>query len=231
LARGTGFLTRFLVSWPDSTQGFQPFTDPPSAWPALAKFHQRIAAILNTPAPIGEDGTLSPSMLTLTPDAKNTWVAFHDAVEKELRTGGELYDVRDVASKSADNATRLAGLFQAFEQDVGGAVSRERFEGASRIVAWHLNESRRFFGELAMPEELVNIVRLDSWLLNYCRCERTHSVPVARVQQYGPSETRRKQQMEEALRELEELARSRLVCEGRRKEIRVNPVLLRDDVP
>jgi putative DNA primase/helicase len=122
-------------------------------------------------------------------------------------------------------------LFQAFEQDMSDAVSRERFEGASRIVAWHLNESRRFFGELAMPEELANMVRLDSWLLNYCRCERTHSVPVARVQQYGPSGTRRKQPMEEALRELEALDRSRLVCEGRRREIQVNPGLLRDDVP
>jgi putative DNA primase/helicase len=193
-----------LVSWPDSTQGFRPFTDPPSAWPALTKFHQRIAAILNAPAPIGEDGTLSLSMLTLTPDAKNTWVAFHDAVEKELRTGGELYDVRDVASKSADNATRLAGLFQTFEQGVGGAVSREYLEQASRIVAWHLNESRRFFGELAMPEELVNTMRLDSWLLNYCRCERTQSVPTKKVQQFGPGGLRERAVIEATVRELED---------------------------
>ena len=30
LARGTGFLARFLVAWPESTQGFRPFTDPPA---------------------------------------------------------------------------------------------------------------------------------------------------------------------------------------------------------
>ena len=32
------------------------------------------------------------------------------AIESELASGGELYDVRDVASKSADNAARLAAL-------------------------------------------------------------------------------------------------------------------------
>ena len=120
-----------------------------------------------------DDGVLSPAMLTLTPDAKAAWVTFHDAIEGELRNGGELYDVRDVASKTADNAARLAALFQVFEHDMVGAVELEAFEGASRIAAWHLNESRRFFGELALPAELADAARLDSWLIEYCRRERT----------------------------------------------------------
>ncbi len=28
LARGTGFLARFLVAWPESTQGHRPYSDP-----------------------------------------------------------------------------------------------------------------------------------------------------------------------------------------------------------
>ena len=58
-------------------------------------------------APINEGGSLTPPMLSLESDAKAAWVEFHDAIEGELSTGGELYDVRDVASKSADNAVRL----------------------------------------------------------------------------------------------------------------------------
>jgi len=100
LARGTGFLARFLVAWPESTQGQRPFTDPPANWPHLAAFHRRIAAILDQPAPIDEDGALTPPMLPLTPEAKAAWVEYHDAIESELASGGELYDVRDVASKS-----------------------------------------------------------------------------------------------------------------------------------
>ncbi len=60
LARGTGFLARFLFAWPESTQGSRPFTEPPENWPHLAAFHRRIAEILEEPVPIDEDGALSP---------------------------------------------------------------------------------------------------------------------------------------------------------------------------
>src|SRR5205085_33748 len=109
----------------------------PANWPHLAAFNRRIAAILNQPAPIDDEGALSPPISSLAPEAKAAWVAFHDAIEGELASGGELYDVRDVASKSADNAARLAALFHVFE-GTGGAVGADAFEGASRVAAWHL---------------------------------------------------------------------------------------------
>src|SRR5665213_2291976 len=84
LARGTGFLARFLVSWPESTQGTRNFTEAPANWPALAGFNNRLTAILQRAAPIDDDGALTPAMLTLAPDAKAAWVAFHDAIESEL---------------------------------------------------------------------------------------------------------------------------------------------------
>lgn len=83
-------------------------------------------------------------MLSFTPAAKAAWIAFHDAIEAELKSGGELYDVRDVASKTADNAARLAVLFHGFTNGIGGAVDVDSFDGASSIAAWHLSESRRF---------------------------------------------------------------------------------------
>ncbi|MFZ5620687.1 MAG: YfjI family protein [Pseudomonadota bacterium] len=226
LARGTGFLARFLFAWPESTQGFRPFTEAPANWPALAGFNRRIAAILEQPAPVDEDGALSPPLLPLTTEAKAAWVAFHDAIESELASGGELYDVRDVASKTADNAARLAALFQVFE-GAGGAIGAEAFESASRIAAWHLNEARRFFGELALPAELADAARLDGWLLDYCRRQKTHIVPRRDVQRnVTPVHLRQKAVLEDALRELIEAGRVLMVQDGRRKEIHVNPALL-----
>ncbi len=230
LARGTGFLARFLPGWPESTQGYRPFTDPPSSWPMLAAFNRRVSEILNTAVNLDDDGALTPDMLTLSPDAKAAWRAFHDAIEGELRTGGELFDVRDVASKAADNAARMAALFHVFERGTG-AIGPNNFEAASRIVAWHLNESRRFFGELAMPSELANAARLDKWLIDYCRRERTHIVTTRTVQQFGPHGLRQRAAIEEAIRELEESGRARLKLEGRRREIRVNPALVNWDTP
>ena len=135
LARGTGFLTRFLLAWPESTQGRRLFKDAPTDWPRLSAFHQRVAELLEQPAPIDEHGSLSPVILPLDPNAKRVWIRFHDDVEHQLCTGGKLADVRDVASKAADNASRLAALFHAVEsrahrccrpQDARGRRPRRR---------------------------------------------------------------------------------------------------------
>jgi putative DNA primase/helicase len=90
----------------------------------------------------------------------------------------------------------------------------------------HLNEARRFFGELALPLNLANAARLDSWLLDYCQRERVSIVPTRKVQQFGPSGLRDKTAIEAAVRELDDLGRARLVQDGRRRDIRINPTLL-----
>lgn len=223
LARGTGFLARFLVAWPESTQGHRHFTEAPPHWPNLSAFHKRIAGILANPAPLDEEGALSPALMILAPEAKNSWIAFHNAIESELGSGGELYDVRDVASKSADNAARLSALFQLFEYGAG-AIRRECFDSASRIAAWHLSESRRFFGELALPAEVAGAARLDLWLAEFCRRERVQAVSTRDMQRLGP--IRDKEKLAAALRELEELDRVRVVVDGRRKAIHLNPALI-----
>ena len=79
--------------------------------------------MLERAAPVNERGELNPQIVRLSAQASAAWVDFHNAVEAELASGGELYDVRDVASKSADNAARLAALFQAFDQGFGELIS------------------------------------------------------------------------------------------------------------
>jgi putative DNA primase/helicase len=227
LARGTGFLARFLVAWPKSTQGMRQIDpdapDRPATWPHLAEFHQRIVSILNQPVPIDENGALAPPVLPLTPEAKAAWVDYHNAIESELSCGGEYYDVRDVASKSADNAARLAALFHMFEGG-GGAIGLAAFESASLIAAWHLSEARRFFGELALPAELADAARLDSWLIEHCRQGRTHMVGKNHVRQHGP--LRDGARLDTAIRELTELDRLQLVKDGKRLTIHLNPALV-----
>lgn len=224
LARGTGFLARFLLAWPESTQGYRPYTDPPASWPALARFNQRITEILQQEAPVDEGGSLSPSVVPLAADAKAAWVTFHDAIEGELRSDGELYDVRDVASKTADNAARIASLFHMFEPGSGGAIGLAAFEGASRIAAWHLNEARRFYGELALSEELVDATKLDAWVLEHCAREQTSEINKRYLRQYGP--IRNGARFERAICELLELARLSEIKRGRQTVVQANPRLI-----
>ena len=224
LARGSGFLARFLLTWPESTQGTRRFKEAPKDWPRLEVFNERLLSILKRPVTIDDDGALSPTMLRFTPEAKASWVVFHDAIEEELSSGGELYDVRDVAAKVADNAARLAALFHVFEHGTEGAIGVDSFESASRIVAWHLSESRRFFGELALPVEMADAARLDAWLLEHCRKESTRCVGKNHVRRYGP--LRDGKRLDRALEELIELDRIQVAKEGKRRAIHLNPALL-----
>lgn len=227
LARGTGFLARFLVSWPESTQGYRSFTDAPTNWPALEAFNRQIAEILDQPVLTGEDGILKPVLLGLSTEAKAAWVEFHDLIESKLVSGGELYDVRDVASKIADNAARLAALFHLFEMQQYGDIGLNSLGSASKIVAWHLNEARRFFGELALPVEMGNAIWLDNWLISFCQRQNTTIVPRREVQRnVTPVHLRQQSILDNALRELIEADRVLLRQKGRRKEIHVNPAII-----
>ncbi|HEY9069531.1 MAG TPA: DUF3987 domain-containing protein [Candidatus Ozemobacteraceae bacterium] len=227
LARGSGFLARFLLAWPESTQGERLFTEPPAHLPQISAFHARVLELLDADLPMDDEGRLEPKTLTLSQDAKALWVKFHDAVEVQLASGGRLYDVRDVASKIADNAVRLAALFHTFERGPSGAISVDTLEGAVKIASWHLNESRRFFGEIAMPEEVSTASRLERWILKNCRAEETDRVTTNRVQQFGPGDLRRREKIETAVKELQERGRAQLVRDGHRKYIVVNPAILK----
>ncbi len=227
LARGTGFLSRFLVSWPESTQGFRPFTDPPEAWPALEAYRRRLLRLLEIPPPIQADGALSPALLELSSEGKSLWIKFHNDVEAELKSGGELADVRDVAAKAADNAARLACLFHVLEHGPAGAISPESITSAARLVAWHLTEARRFLGALALPPELANAVRLNEWLIQRCGELGTATVLTGDVLQYGPHSVRRADVRDKALNLLIESGRIRVEQFGRQKRIRLNPALLK----
>jgi len=226
LARGIGWLARFLVAWPESTQGNRPFREAPEHWPNLSRFHQRISALLEIPLPFNEEGRLEPAMLELSPDAKKMWVKLHDEIEDELRPGHDMAETRDVASKTADNAARLAALFHIFERGLDGTINADCMERAGTIATWHLYESRRFMEEMAVPLETSNAVKLDEWMLGYCRENRVEEIPRRLVQQLGPGSTRGKANLDGAVNELIETGRARIVKQGKRRIIQVNPALL-----
>jgi putative DNA primase/helicase len=225
LARGNGFAARFLIAAPQTTQGTRLFRDAP-AWRHLPAFASRVRALLDMPIQQDESGALAPPMLALSDDARVVWIAFHDAVEGELRPGGDMADARDVASKAADNVARLAALFHLYARGPTGEVAREFVESAARIVGWHLYQARAFLGDVGSPREVSNARRLDGWLLDYCRREGITEVERRTIQNRGPNPVRGKAALDAALAELAEAGRIRAVDDGRRKLIVVNPALV-----
>ena len=227
LARGTGFFARVLFSWPESTQGSRFYTDPPNNWPFLDRFNYRISEILNEVPNVDEDGILTPKLRVLAELAKLAWIRVHDAIEAELCRSGELYDIRDMASKAPDNIARLACLFHLMEHGLDGEVGVEYVNRASMIILWHLGEAQRFFGELALPVELANAMVLENWLIDHYQKENSQQISLSKVQQFGPNRFRGKiALLRAALQELEQRNRVKLHTTQTPNCIEINPALL-----
>lgn len=225
LARGTGFLARFLIAYPPSTQGTRLFRPAPEYWPAVDAFHRRVAALLAKELPI-TDRVLTPRTVPLSPAAAQIWEAFHNQIEQELAPAGALSEMRDLGAKAADNAARLAGVFHAFSDADGDSISEAHLQSAVRIVAWHLSEAQRFLEEVSCSPEQSQSRALDQWLLRYCARENTTDVPLSLLMQRGPHGLRKREKLLSALLPLEQLDRVRILNQGRSTTICVNPRLL-----
>jgi putative DNA primase/helicase len=227
LARGNGFLARFLIAWPESTQGQRFYEEPPVSWPRLTAFQKRITEILERPVPMDDSGHLTPKTLMLDARAKKRWIAFNDDVERKIAKGGELYEVRDLASKAADNAARLAALFHVYEHDMTGDVGENAMGSACVIVGWYLSEAARFLSKVALPDEVQDVVMLNDWLLDRCRKYAVSEVAKTDILKFGPRRLRKKASLEAALQDLTELDRVRVVTRSNRLTVCLNPELLK----
>ncbi|MBM4231272.1 MAG: DUF3987 domain-containing protein [Gammaproteobacteria bacterium] len=221
LARGSGFWARFLFAAPASTQGTRLFTDAPPQWPSLDAFHRRLSEILEQPLPVDDKGNLQPRELCLDAAAKAAWINYYNIVERGLVNDGELEDVRDFASKTADNAARIAACFHAFEA-CSGEIDEDTMRRACTLAVWHLKEAQRFFFNTTSQTELADVMRLDAWLLDYCRRNRCLQVAERHIEQFGPNRTRKNPRRKDAFAELS--SRHRIRRDG--ALIEINPLLL-----
>ena len=225
LARGNGFAARFLIAAPASTQGTRPFRAA-GEWRHLPAFAAQLRELLALPVQLDDAGGLILPTLPLTAEARALWVRFHDDIEAELRPGGDMAEVRDVASKAADNAARLAALFHLYAYGPGGEVGAESVNAAATVVGWHLYQARAFLGDVAGPREMSYARRLDAWLVDYCNRIGVRAVGRRTIQQCGPNPVRGRPTLDAVLAELAEAGRIREADKGRQRLIEVNPALL-----
>ena len=225
LARSSGFLARFLIAWPESTQGYRDFVEPPSGFPALSAYHAQVRAMLDRQGALDEHGRLTPRVLPLEPAAKKSWVTWHDNVEHSMRPTREMADLKDVAAKAADNLARVAAVLAVFEDPMTTVVSERHICAAAAILNWHLQEARRLYGATSPPEDVSDAAALDAWLIQHASL-RGGRVRKLTARQSGPHAVRERERFTTALAILEDAARVRIVREGRTWWIEVNPTLL-----
>lgn len=186
-ARDSGFLARFLICWPRSTQGHRQATlDRPSPT-NLEKFHGRLNDLLTATRTRHLGGDLSRRLLSLSQDAKELWVRRQNEMEPKLRDGRSLESVRDFASKALENCGRVAGILHHFEGIAGDIISRETLQRAMNIVLFYFNEYIEIFGDSSdMDQDKRDARTLTRYLYSDFWVRKIRSVRRYQVRKNGP---------------------------------------------
>ena len=135
-----------------------------------------------------------------------------------------MHDVRDVASKTAENAARIAANFHVFAGENSNQISADHLDAAKSVALWHLYEAQRFFGEIETPRENTDAFKVFQWLQLKCSEEQTTFKLRRKLQGRGP--VRDSKLLNLALNVLHEHSYCRTVKVGKQIRVEVNPSLL-----
>jgi hypothetical protein len=214
MARGIGFLARFLFSHPETTQGTRFYKDPPPM-PGLADFHQRLTMLLQAPAATDKLGRLITNHIRFDDNAQETWIQFYNEVEEYLG-GDSIYSgIRDVASKAAENAARIACCLHVFTSPNHWDIDRKTMADACALMRWYLAEAVRFGQAAEVTEETRNAEILEGWLVQKYKeagwAKEAWEMKVNTIRQNGPAPVRDKARLENALELLRDHGRVRVL--------------------
>lgn len=208
LSRSLGFLARTLISYPESTQGFRTNEDTVYTPVALRRFNRRIKEIMALWPDLVSGAALSPICIPLSGDAKDKFLEYCNEIEPQLLTGNRYQDHRDVASKIADNAARIAGLFHFLEYGGNDSIGLGSMLQAIDVTRWYLNESLRLLDGHDISADQSASSKLEAYLIRYKREHKADNMPLRILLQKGPKSLRKKKLL---LPEIEKLKQRNLV--------------------
>jgi hypothetical protein len=201
MARESGFLARFLVCWPPSTQGFRYMSLDEPVWQHLFTFHKRMDELLEATAARRKVGDTSRRLLSFSQEAKELWVKVQNDIEPRLQNGADLASVRDFASKSMEITGRLAACMHHFEGVAGYVISMETLDRALDVVSYYFDEYVKLFGDRNdVPQDQKDLRALGMYLHSRYWMKGYDSVLRNAVRKNGP--IRHQGRFEAALQQL-----------------------------
>lgn len=199
---GQGFLARCLLAWPQSTAGTRTYrAESLRDDPAMIRYTATLAARHALPLPLadGERNELAPRALHLSPEAAVVWRNLHDTVEAAMAPGACYATVKPWASKTPEQALRIAGVLTITEQADATTIDAPTIERAAELALWHLGEAARLAGTAELSPEVRDAEALLEWAHATNRT-RLHSGAALRL---GPARIRERSRFTTAMTELE----------------------------
>lgn len=171
LAREQGLLARCLIAQPASLAGTRLFRDVnPSESASVRAFHARIRHLLRMPLPLNIDGDgyeLSPRAISLSVESRNLWIEFYDEIERQQAAAGQLSAARAFASKTAEQAARIAAVVQMVEAPDAGEIDAASMECGAGIAEFYLSEHVRLTGASQASERDLRLRALFAWMRSH----------------------------------------------------------------
>lgn len=191
--QGQGFLSRLLVSHPESLAGTR-FVNPedrdrPEYMAAVTAYRDRLSAIITAELPMKPDSRmLQPRTIGLSAEAKKMWWAFYNSIERRLGPDGDLSQVKGFVGKLSEQAARLAANIAVFHHGVRlTEIDATMLARGIALAEFYLSEAVRLFGQAAPNGPIEDAQLLSEWLATKWE---ENLVSVTAIMQRGPARVR-----------------------------------------
>ncbi len=166
LAQGQGFLARFLIAQPPTAIGTRlNLGNRDTA--TLDAFAARLCALLEAPKPLAESSRqeLEPRILPLSATARTLLRDYYTATERAQAPGGDLEGCTSFASKSPEQACRIAGVLTIWENLSAAEVTGAAMANGIALAQYYLSEARRLADAAIVSHDTTEAEKLRLWLL------------------------------------------------------------------
>lgn len=171
MLRGQGFLPRFLFTAPESLKGTRTLTAEEYAKQRqrtntdrrLKRYWARISELLESKEYIDpETSEVAPPVLEMTNEAHALWLALYNETEQESGRFGELGQISAFASRTGDQARKLATAFAVFERL--DHVDADCMRSAVALVKHSISEWLRYTASSTADKSLQDAATVMDWL-------------------------------------------------------------------
>lgn len=134
-----GILARFLISRPSPKAGTRIRGLEPLIFDQHSEFVARVNELLNK----GDKDNDDVLELTIDKEAHKLNIEYYNLIEVETGIGGRYQDIKAFASKTAEQARRIAGVIKLFEDTDAIAIDASAMKRGIFLAKWYLDECLR----------------------------------------------------------------------------------------
>jgi hypothetical protein len=216
LAMGQGFLSRLLVSYPESRQGQRFQRDPrPESRIAIDRYSAVILSLLRQePRKVG-DNELDPYPLHLPDPAVARWRCFADDMERDLAADGPTSGIRGLRNKVPEMTLRIAGILAGLNGQ--SEIRAEILDQGIALAMYFLSEARRLYSMSMTSPDIARAGKLLRWLVD----RKVSEIRLRDIQTLGPNMLREAEKVRATVNTLVQHQLGRIETRGASKKSEV----------